>query len=105
MYYLVSKNDEYLSMAIHTDVFTLEGCQDVLKSILICRIQELFSHDVETANAIYETAKAAETADDEDAVLDQYNVDIHVFEDGASIVYDSYEERYAIIDYTPCQHI
>lgn len=104
MYYLVSKNDEYLSLAIHTDSCSPERCRDVLQSILIRRIQELYPYDADTANAIYEAAKAAKNADEEEAVWKQYDVDIHVYQDGATIVYDDHEERYAIIDYTPCQH-
>lgn len=103
MYFLISKNDEYLNLAIHTDSSSMEGCQTALKSILINRIQELHPYDENAANEIYEAAKAAVTADDEDAVQELYDVDIHVYEDGASLVYDGYEEQYAIIEYTPCQ--
>ena len=76
----------------------------MLQSILISRIQELYPYDADMANTIYEAAKAAECADEEEAVWKQYDVDIHVYQDGATIVHDDYEERYAIIDYTPCRH-
>lgn len=106
MYFLISKNDEYLCLAIHADSCSMEGCQEALKLHLINRIQELYPYDADIANMIYETAKAAECADEEDAVQTLYDVDIHVYEDGASIVYGgNYEERYAIVSYIPTQHL
>lgn len=105
MYFLISKNDKYSCLAIHADYSSMKGCQDALKLHLIGRIKELFPYDEDTANKIYEAAKSAKSADEENAVQIIYDVDIHVYEDGASIMYGSdYEERYAIVNYTPTQH-
>lgn len=101
MYYLVSYNDEYLSLAIHADCDSKEGCQQAQKELLVSRIQERCGHGKETANEIYEMAKRARNADDEDAVLTQYGIDVHVSEYGASIDDGNYTDRYEIVSYMP----
>lgn len=103
MFFLVSYSDEYLTLAIHADSSSKEGCQQVLRELLISRIQEKYGHDKDTANIIYDTAKNAKTADDEDACRLEYGIDIHVYEDGGSIDDGSYTDTYQIVDYVPSQ--
>lgn len=101
MFYLVSYSEEYVNLAIHAGSKSKEECQDQLKELLISRIQSGFGMSKETAEAVYQMAKNAKTPDEEDAVLSEYSIDIHVSEYGASIDDGSYIDTYQIVSYVP----
>lgn len=103
MFYLVSYNDEYLSLAIHADSESKEECQEAMRELLISRIQDRIGKEKKTADAIYKMAKKANSPDEVDAVLSEHGIDIHVYEYGASIDNGSYIDIYQIISYMPNQ--
>lgn len=103
MFYLVSYSEEYISLAIHANSASKEDCQKTMKELVIADIQAKYGHDINMAELIYNSAKNAVSADDEDAVFSQYGVNVHVYEDGASFDDGYYMNKYQIIDYTSGQ--
>lgn len=92
--YLLSWNDEYLDIQIECGPMSEDDIRATMKERILIRLVEL--HVVENAEEAEELYTAAEQATQEDEPYE-----LHVSSYGASIAYDSYEERYQIKEYKP----
>ncbi len=90
--YLLNWNDEYLDMMIVAGPLDEDAARQAMKETVTRRLVELnVTKDAKEAAEMYAKAEAA-GPDDE-------NYELHVSSSSASILYDSYEDRYQIVDY------
>lgn len=92
--YLLSWNDEYLDIQIECGPMSEGEIRATMKERILTRLVELnVVENAEEAEKLYTEAEQA-TQEDEP-------YELHVSSYGASIAYDSYEERYQIKEYKP----
>ncbi len=95
--YLLSWNDECLDIRIECGPMSAEDIKTAMRDKILTRLVELDVVDnAEEAESMY--AAAEQAARDK---TDEEPYELHVCSDGASISYDSYEERYQIKEYKP----
>lgn len=100
-YYIVSWNDEYLDMAILAGPMSQDRCRRMLRDIVtqrLCELYDEFKGNRKKAEAAYDLAF---NSSEDDAVSNEFGVDLHVSQIGASLCYSSYEDRYQIVAYIP----
>ena len=95
--YLLSWNDEYLDIQIECGPMSEDDIRAAMRDKILTRLVELnVVENAEEAEAMY--AAAEQAARDK---TEEEPYELHVCSDGASIAYDSYEERYQIKEYKP----
>lgn len=92
MKYVLNWNDEYLDMRIVCGPMDEKHAKQEMKKHVVKRLVELnVTRDTKEAEELYSAA--------EEESVEKTIYELHVSPEGASIMYNDYEDRYQIVDY------